>query len=190
MKRIIILISVVLLIAGCKSSLKVSNRSDPKDFTPVVLPGGGLTGKAFAELSFEVPEEVSNEEFLIARADIFADVYIDTLFTEGDVEIVVDFYLGLEPGPADLSDPAVNEFLATVTLTGQDQHNRIELLNPLFLRKGLEQGEFHVKIDADIITNPSSQSDPELGILRVDDIYFNAYLERETEGLFPIFYIF
>jgi hypothetical protein len=181
---------VIILTAGCNSTLKVNNQSDPKDFEPVIIPGHGLTGEAFAELVFDVPDDISNEEFDIERANIFGDVFLDTLYVEGDVEIEVDIYLGLESGSADLDDPDLNQFIASVTISGVGQHHPVAITDPRLLRSGLANGAFYVKVVAEIITNPTIPGQAEMGVLRIDDIYFDAWLVRETGGLFPLFYMF
>lgn len=181
---------MIILMAGCKSTLKVNNQSDPKDFEPVTLPGHGVTGQAFAELDFYVPDEISNEEFDIERANIFGDVFLETLFVEGDVEIEVDIYLGLESGSANLDDPDLNQYLASVTISGVGQHTPVAISDPSLLRQGLKNGAFYVKIVAEIITNPTVPGEEEMGVLRINDIYFDAWLVRETGGLFPFFYLF
>lgn len=178
------------LAVGCKSTLTVNNRSAPKDLKPVPLPGAGYTGSAFAELEYGVPEEVYSEEFDIARADIFADVFIEEFYVTGDAEITVHIYLGLEPGEAGLDNPDVNRLLTTVTITESGEHHPVAISNPGLLREGLKQGRFYVKVNADILANPTSPADPQLGVLRITDIYFNAFLERETSGLFSFFYMF
>ena len=181
---------MIILMAGCKSTLKVNNQSDPKDFEPVILPGHGVTGQAFVELEFEVPDEISNEEFDIERANIFGDVFLDTLYVEGDVEIEVDIYLGLESGSANIDNPEYNQYIASVTISGVGQHNQVAVTDPILLRRGLKNGVFYVKIVAEIITNPTSPSEDPMGVLRINDIYFDAWLVRETGGLFPFLYLF
>ncbi len=181
---------MIILVAGCKSTLKVNNQSDPKDFKPVILPGHGITGEAFAQLDFEVPDEISNEEFDIERANIFGDVFLDTLYVEGDVEIEVDIYIGLESGSANLDDPALNQYVASVTISGVGQHNQIAITDPGLLSQGLANGVFYVKIVAEIISNPTAPGDEVMGVLMMNDIYFDAWLVRETGGLFPFLYLF
>jgi len=182
-KRLILLIITLALLTGCKSTLEVTNRSDPQDFPPI--PFSGVTGEYYGEIIIEVPEEVRNDEFDITRADLFADIFADTLYTTGDVLISVDFYIGLEGGLAGIDDTDINQYLTTVTITEQDQHNLIELIDPEFLHKGIKQELFYLKAVMQL-----QADDPVYGILHLDDIYFIAYMERETEGLFPIFYLF
>ncbi|MCU0638522.1 MAG: hypothetical protein MUF59_01415 [Candidatus Krumholzibacteria bacterium] len=190
MKRLAVLLLAVSLASGCKSTLRVNNQSDPKDFAPIDLPGGGYTGSAFAELEYSVPEELSNEEFDIVRVDIFGDVFVEEIAAAGEMEIEIDIYLGLEAGEEDLDDPEINTFLTTITISDPDERHHVEISNPRLLEKGLRQGRFFIKVEAEIITNPTTGSDPRLGVLRITDIYFNAFLERETSGLLAFLNMF
>ncbi len=183
MKRLILLIFSVAFLSGCKSTLEVTNRSDPKNFTPI--PFSGVTGEYYAEIAMEVPEEVRNDEFDITRVDLFADIFADTLWATGAVELTIHFYIGLESGNTGMGDPDINQYLVTVTITEQDQHNLVEIIDPALLHKGIKQEMFYLKALIEL-----DAAAPVYGILHLDDIYFFAYLERETEGLFPIFYLF
>lgn len=190
MKRLAVLLLAVSLASGCKSTLRVNNQSDPKDFAPIYLPGWGYTGSAFAELAYSVPEELSNEEFDIVRVDIFGDVFVEEIVAAGSLEIAIDIYIGLEPGEENLDDPEINAFLTTVTITGPGERHLVEISNPRLLKEGLRRGGFYIKVDAEIIANPTTGSDPRLGVLRITDIYFNAFLERETSGLLAFLNMF
>ena len=182
-KRLILLIFTLTLLSACKSTLEITNRSDPKDFPSIEFLG--VTGNYYGEIVMDVPEEIRNDEFDITRADLFADIFADTLWTTEAVEITVDFYIGLESGNIDMDDPDINQYLITVVITEQDQHNLVEITDCALLRKGMKQEIFYLKarIALDAATSV-------YGVLHLDDNYFVAYLERETEGLFPIFYLF
>ncbi|MBN2069987.1 MAG: hypothetical protein JW814_00915 [Candidatus Krumholzibacteriota bacterium] len=183
MKRLAILVIVLVLLSGCKSTLEVTNRSDPQDFPPI--PFSGLGGDYYGEIVIDVPEEVRNDEFDITRADLYADIFADTIYASGDFEITVDFYIGLESGAEGIENAEINQYLTTVLITEQDQHNVVEIFNAELLHKGIKQEMFFLKALIEVET-----TEPVYGIIHLDDIYFIAYLERETEGLFPIFYLF
>ncbi len=183
MKRLILFVLAVALLAGCKSTLKITNRSDPKNFEPVSC--AGVAGLYFGEKTIDVPEEVRSDDFDITRADLFADIFADTIWSEGDVTVIVSFYLGLESGNVDLDDSDINQLLVTVTITEQDQHNLVEMTDPALLRKAIKQEQFYLKAVIELQATGVTFS-----IIHLDDIYFVAYLERETKGLFPIFYMF
>ena len=190
MKRLAVLLLAVSLAYGCKSTLRVNNQSDPKDFAPIDLPGGGYTGPAYAELAYSVPEELSNEEFDIVRVDIFGDVLVEEIAVAGEMEIEIDIYIGLEPGGEALDDTEINTFLTTITISDPGERHPVEISNPRLLEKGLRQGGFFIKVEAEIISNPTTGSDPRLGILHINGIYFNAFLERETSGLLSFLNMF
>ncbi len=190
MKRIIIPILMILLAGGCKSTLKVTNRSDPQAFQPIEVPGHGAVGTVYAELEFDVPDEVSDEDFDIPRAEIYGVVSIEDIAVAGSLEIDIDIYISLEPGQGNLSDTALNQYMTTVTLTDEVTEVPVKFENPEMLIQGLRNGGFYVKIIGSVNENPTSPGDPLLGILLIRDIYFVAWLERATEGLFPIFYVF
>ncbi|MBN2184512.1 MAG: hypothetical protein JW746_04215 [Candidatus Krumholzibacteriota bacterium] len=183
MKRLILLIFFLSLLSGCKSTLEVTNRSDPKDFLPIVF--AAVTGEYYGELVIEVPEEIRNDEFDITRADLFADIFADPLVAAGAVEISVDFYIGLESGNVEMNDPDINQYLVTVVITEEGQHNLVEIVDPSLLHRGMRQETFYLKA---LITLDAEE--PVSGVLHLDNNYFIAYLERETEGLFQVFYFF
>lgn len=183
MKRIILLLLSLALLAGCKSTLEVTNRSDPKDFPQI--PFSGTSGSDYGEIVIDVPEEIGNDEFDITRVELFADIFADPLVTTGEVEITVDFYIGLESGNINMDDPEINQYLVTVVITEEDQHHLVELVDPALVHRGIRQEAFYLKALIEL----QAENDVD-GILHLDDNYFIAYLERETEGLFPVFYIF
>ena len=183
MKRLILLIFSLSLLSGCKSTLEVTNRSDPRDFPPITF--AGVSGDYYGEIVIEVPEEIRNDEFDIIRVDLFTDIFADTLYATDQVVITVDFYIGLESGNVDMGDPDINQYLVTVVITEQDQHNLVKLVDPALIHRGIKQEMFYLK--ARITLDAVAQV---YGVLHIDDNYFFAYLERETEGLFPVFYLF
>ncbi|HSG27082.1 MAG TPA: hypothetical protein VLA34_01290, partial [Candidatus Krumholzibacterium sp.] len=117
MKRIMIPMLVILLAGGCKSTLKVTSRSDPQAFEPIDIPGHGAVGTVYAELEFDVPSEVSDEDFDIPKAEIYGVVSIEDIAVAGSLEIGIDVYISIEPGQGNLSDTSLNQYMTTVTLT-------------------------------------------------------------------------
>ena len=181
---------IVLMMSGCKSTLKVTNRSDPQAFQPIEVPGHGVTGTFYAELDFDIPSEISDEDFDVTKADIFGNVSLTEISVSGDLEIMVDIYISLEPGQGNLSDTDLNQYMTTVTITDEMTEVPVAFQDPELLIRGLHEGDFYVKIVGALNLNPTSPGDETLGTLLIRDIYFDAWLERGTEGLFPVFYVF
>ena len=77
-----------------------------------------------------------------------------------------------------------------MTITDLAPMTQVAIEDPVLLAPGLGNGVFYVKIFASVNENPTTPQDPLLGVLNIRDIYFIAWLERETEGLFPAFYVF
>ena len=169
--------------AGCRTTLMISNRPDPDDFPPFEF--AGTTGSYYGEIAFDVPGEVREEEYDIERADIFCDVYADTILAAGDFTLEVDLYLGLESGEADIGDTGLNEYLATVEIAARGEHSLLEFTHPRLIEAALDREEFFLK---GILRLTSAA--PVAGRVRIDGVYFNAYLSRDTSGLLPFFYLF
>lgn len=177
-------LSALLMIwAGCRTTLMISNRPDPEDFPPFDF--AGTSGSYYGEIVFDVPEEVREEEYDIERADIFCDVYADTLFVPDRFTLEVDLYLGLESGGANIGDTDLNEYLATVEITAQDEHTLLKFDHPRLIEAALEREEFFLK-GIVRLTSPT----PAAGRVRIEGVYFEAYLSRDTSGLLPFFYLF
>jgi hypothetical protein len=176
-------LTVVLLLAGCNTQLRLSNRPDPENFQPIFF--AGTTGEHYGSLSFDSPDEMQDEEYEIVKIDFYATVFADTLYATTDYDLEVDLYLGLDDSPATIDDPDISEFLATVRIDAQGVRYFIEAHDPELIDKAVRQKEFYLKGIVRI-----SSTEIVAGRVRIDDVYFEAWLERDTSGLIPFLYLF
>lgn len=176
-------LSAVLLLAGCNTELRLSNRPDPENFQPIIF--AGTTGEHYGSLSFDSPDEMQDEEYEIVKIDFYATVFADTLYSTSDYDLEVDLYLGLDDSPATIDDPDVSEFLATVRIEAQGVRYYIEAHDPELINEAVRQKEFYLKGIVRI-----SSTEIVAGRVRIDDVYFEAWLERDTSGLIPFLYLF
>ncbi len=173
----------VVLWAGCRTTLMISNRPDPEDFPPFLF--AGTSGSYYGEISFDVPEEAREQEYDVESAYIYCEVWADTIYAEGEFVLEVDLYLGLTGGEADLDDTGRNEYLTTVEITARDEHRYLKLSDPRLIGAALRREQFFVKGLVRL------QSDGlAAGRVRIDRVYFDAYLSRDTSGLLPLLYLF
>ena len=177
MKKVLIFTFVLILVAGCKTTLKVNNRTDPKSFDPVFF--GSTTTHYYRELTIDVPEEIRSDEFDVSRVDMFADIYAAEIINPAIVEI----YVGLEPGESELSNREKNYLIARDTLTSVIKHRSVAVKSPRLVLEALKQERFYIK--AVINTGGST-----VGMAKIENVYLDMWLERETNGLFPFFYFF
>ena len=183
-RRIILaVLAIVLLVAGCRTQMMLSNRPDPENFQPFVF--AGMTGQHFGTLSFDPPVEMQDEEYEIVKIDIFATVFADTIYATSDFDLEVDIYLSLDDSPATIDDPAVSEYITTVRIEAQGERYLIETHNPRLIHEAVRQDEFFLK---GVVRLTSAE--PMAGRVRIDDVYFEALLERDTSGLIPFLYLF
>ncbi len=175
--------AAVILLAGCMTQLKLSNRPDPENFQPILF--AGTTGEHYGSLSFDSPDEMQDEEYEIVKIDIFATVFADTLYATSDYDLEVDLYLGLDDSPATLDDPSVSEYITTVRIEAQGKRYYIEANNPRLIHKAVRQDQFYLK---GVVRLTSTEI--VAGRIRIDDVYFEAWLERDTSGLIPFLYLF
>jgi len=177
MKKVIPFLLVLVLAGGCKTTLKVNNRTDPKSFEPIFF--GSTTTHYYRELAIDVPEEIRNDEFDVSRVDMFADVYAAEIVNPAIVEI----YVGLEPGESELSNREKNYLIARDTLTSVVKHHSIAVKSPKLVLKALKQERFYIKAVVNTVGLTA-------GMARIENVYLDMWLERETNGLFPFFYFF
>ncbi len=176
-------LAAVLVCSGCRTQLTLSNRPDPGSFQPIIF--AGTTGQHFGSLSFDLPGEMQDEEYEIVKIDIFATVFADTIYSTSDYDLEVDLYLGLDDSPATLDDPAVSEYITTVRIEAQGERYLIESHNPRLIHQAVRQKGFFLK-GVVRLTSPEIVA----GRIRIDDVYFEALLERDTSGLIPFLYLF
>jgi hypothetical protein len=180
---ILAVLAIVLLAVGCRTQLMLSNRPDPENFPPFVF--AGTSGQHFGTLSFDPPSEMRDEEYEIVKIDIFATVYADTIYATSDYDLEVDIYLSLDDSPATIDDPDVSEYITTVRIEAQGERYLIETHNPRLIHEAVRQEEFYLK---GVVRLTSAE--PMAGRVRIDDVYFEALLERDTSGLIPFLYLF
>jgi len=175
---------IVLALAGCKTTFMVTNRSDPKDFAE--MPFAGSSAELYGELVIDVPEEVSSEDFDIENTNLFAEVYMDSLWQGGEAEVrlTVTLYLGLESGESNLDDPEKNELLEELRITGINQKFDLEFKDPRLVRRAIRQEKFYIKA---LISVESTEL--VAGTVKIDNVYFITHLSRETNGLLSFFYL-
>ncbi|MFO7916088.1 MAG: hypothetical protein R6U43_10420 [Candidatus Krumholzibacteriales bacterium] len=178
-KRItmVFLLIPVLAFSGCRSIVRINNRTDPKNFDQIVLITGSDT--YYDEISVNVPDELRKEDYEITRVEIFGDVSAQSL----GATLVVDLYIGLEPGSANLDDSSVNEVIASAVLTPEDRDVEIRSVNSDLIYKALDHETFWMKATIDYQVSS-------LTIIDIKNLYMDIQLERETGGLFPILYLF
>ncbi|MBN1884130.1 MAG: hypothetical protein JW876_01235 [Candidatus Krumholzibacteriota bacterium] len=180
MRPTIAIMTCCLLAAGCNTTVKINNRTDPRSFEPIEFAG---TDEHFGQIEVDVPEEFRDTDFDITRVLVYADVYADTVVSTGDIRIDIDFFIGLEPGSAALDDPLRNELVASVVVTASGEHYPILARDPAIATRALRAETLWIKA----VVKPDA---PSAGMIRIDDIFFEVWLERETDGLFPFFYLF
>lgn len=179
-KGIIFCLFLALIITGgCKSTLTVTNRSDPQSFNDYYF--SGISEEGFSQVEIEVPEEVSDEDFDIERTDIFTTAYLNSIF-QGTVEdidsLYVELYLGLEGGDENLDDPEINQILSRIEIQQLEKKYSLEFHDPRLMEKAIRQERFYIKARFIIRCE-----DVVSGILTINDIYFIAEISRETGGL-------
>jgi hypothetical protein len=179
MKRLWILLSVIAL-SGCVTVLKINNKTDPQNFDPIII---GAAGSFYDEISVEVPSEIREEDFTVTRVDIAAKAYVNEVTTLGELGFNVDLYISLDSGREDLDDPARSQLLASVLITEEDVYYPVEIVNPGLAHRAFKQKKFYMKT---VITS----ANPTLGTVHIEDVFLNIWLERETKGLLPFFYMF
>ncbi len=183
-RRIILaVLAFVLFAAGCRTQLMLSNRPDPGSFQPFIF--AGTSGQHFGTLSFDTPAEMRDEEYEIVKIDIFATVFADTIYATSEYDLEVDLYLSLDDSPATLDDPSVSEYITTVRIEAQGERYLIEANDPRLIDQAVRQEKFYLK---GVVRLESSRL--VAGRVRIDDVYFEAYLERDTSGLIPFLYLF
>jgi hypothetical protein len=182
-KILLFALAIILALSGCRTQMSLSNRPDPENFQPILF--AGTTGEHFGFLSFDSPSEMQDEEYDIVSIDIFATVFADTLHYTSDFELEVDLYLGLDSSPATIGDPDVSEYITTVRIESQDELYHIESHDPRLIHQAVRQEEFYLK---GVVRLASSEI--VAGRVRIDDVYFDARLERDTSGLIPFLYLF
>ena len=176
-------LAALLLLAGCRTQMTLSNRPDPENFQPILF--AGTTGQHYGSLSFDSPDEMQDEEYDIVKVDLFATVFADTLYATSDYDLEVDLYLGLDDSPATIEDPDISEYIATVRIEAQGERYMIESHNPRLIHQAVRQEEFYLK---GVVRLNSTEI--VAGRIRIDDVYFEAWLERDTSGLIPFLYLF
>ncbi|MBD3178869.1 MAG: hypothetical protein GF417_04295 [Candidatus Latescibacteria bacterium] len=178
-KRIILvsLLVMVLALSGCKSVITINNRTDPENFDQIILAAGADT--YYDEVSVDVPDDIRKDDYEITNVDIFGDV----LATEIEVALEVKLYIGLEPGNLNLDDSSINEGVASASLSPASTQVKIEVRNSDLIFDAFDQETFWVKVTIDYDV-------PSLTVVDVKNVYVDMQLERETGGLFPIFYLF
>lgn len=181
--QIMAALTAVLLLSGCNTELRLSNRPDPENFQPIIF--AGTTGEHYGSLSFDSPDEMQDEEYEIVKIDFYATVFADTLYATSEYDLEVDLYLGLDDSPATIDDPDVSEFLATVRIEAQGVRYYIEAHDPKLINEAVRQEEFYLKGIVRI-----SSTEIVAGRVRIDDVFFEAWLERDTSGLIPFLYLF
>ena len=179
----IVALAAVLGLSGCNTRMTLSNRPDPENFQPILF--AGTTGEHFGSLAFDSPEEMQDEEYEIVKIDFYATVFADTLYFTSDYDLEVDLYLGLDDSPATIDDPDVSEYITTVRIEAQGERYYIESHNPKLIHKAVRQKQFFLK---GIVRLTSTEI--VAGRVRIDDVYFEALLERDTSGLIPFLYLF
>ena len=176
-------LAVLLLFSGCNTQMRLSNRPDPENFQPILF--AGTTGEHFGSLSFDSPGEMQDEEYEIVKIDFYATVFADTLYFTSDYDLEVDLYLGLDDSPATIDDPDVSEYIATVRIEAQGERYFIEAHDPKLIHEAVRQKQFFLK---GVVRLTSTEI--VAGRVRIDDVYFEAWLERDTSGLIPFLYLF
>lgn len=183
-RRFIIYLLPLLALAGCKTTLTVTNRSDPKSFRGMSFIGS--SDSRYEEIVIDVPEEVRDEDFDIEQTSIFADVYVDYLWI-GELDTVnvqVEIYLGLESGEDNLADEEVNELLVQFEIEELTRHYPMRFDDPRLINRAIRQEKFYVK--ARIYVESSGVV---AGTVKIDDVYFITHLSRDIGGLSSFFYL-
>ena len=178
-KRIIIVLIIipVLVLFGCRSVITINNRTDPENFDRITLNMGSDT--YYDEVTVDVPDDIRKEDYEITNVDIFADVSA----LELEVTLVVKLYVGLEPGNVNLDNSSINEVIASATLTPESKQVKVEVRHSDLIYDAFDQEQFWMKVTIDYDV-------PSQTVIDVNNVYVDMQLERETGGLFPIFYLF
>ena len=177
MKRLLLVFIIALIFVGCKTPIRINNSDDPQELDPITLTLG--EDRYFKEKEIESPEEVQEDDWDIENVDIFAEVWGEGFAAD----ITADLYIATESGDRNLSDPAKNQliFHAVLPVGGDPLH--IEVRNPSLARKALKGDVFYFK---GVVTTAA----PSTGTVHIGKMYLDILLERDTEGLFSIFYLF
>jgi hypothetical protein len=168
---------ITLSLSGCVTTLEISTRGKPVEITPIIVVGAGVD--KYEEAEFGVPEEIRNEEFDITSVVIWADILVVYLAYPVDVSL----YIGLEPGYANLDDRDINTLLVHKRVSQAGEVNRIKVDDPDLIFKALNQEKFYMKAVA-VSENTND------AFVRVNNIYMDIILERDTSGLLPFLYYF
>ncbi|OQX83884.1 MAG: hypothetical protein B6D63_05500 [Candidatus Latescibacteria bacterium 4484_7] len=176
MKKLLIILLALAIFAGCKTTLKINNKTDPQSIDSIVL----VTPLShyYNEVEIDVPEEIRGDDYDVTRADMFADITASELTSP----VFVRLFVGLESGEANIDDATRNELVAADTIdVGEVFH--VAVKSPPLVLKALNQDRFYIKA---VVTTAG----PTAGYVNVDNIYLDIWLEKETSGLFPFFYLF
>jgi hypothetical protein len=179
MKRLWIILSVIAL-SGCVTVLKINNKTDPQNFDPIRI---GAAGTFYDEISVDVPSEIREEDFRVTRVDIAARAFVNEVTTLGELGFDVDLYISLDSGQGNLGDETRNQLLTSLSITEENVYYPMEVINPKLAHKAFKQKKFYLK-------TVISSSSPTLGTVHIEDVFLNIWLERETKGLLPFFYMF
>jgi hypothetical protein len=174
---VVSLLVFALVLAGCESVVTINNRTDPKDFEQITLEPGH--GTYYDELAVDVPDDIRKDDYEITDVDIFADVSALDL----QVTLVVKLYVALQPGQGNLGDSSINEVIASAELTPESNQVKVEVRHSDLIYDAFDQATFWMKVTIDYDVPSQTAVD-------VEDIYVEMQMERETGGLFPLFYLF
>ncbi len=168
---------VILFISGCVTTLEISTRGEPQEIAPILIIEADTNYYRDEEL--EVPQEIRDEDYRITFVDVWADILIRYLNYPVDVKL----YIGLEPGEENLEDTTRNTLLAQRYISQAGERHRIKTTNPDLILTALKQEKFYVKMVA-ISENQNN------AYVKVENIYLDIRMERETSGLLPFLYFF
>ena len=172
---------LLVALAGCKSVIEINNSTDPENFNTMVLFPSSGTQTYYQEIYIDVPEDIRNDDYEITDVKIFADAVADTM-VQG-VTLNLKLYIGLQPGQADLSNPAINEMIDSAVLTEQGNIIKIAVTDSKLIYPALKQERFWMKVVVEYDV-------ADLTVMSVKNAYVSLKIERETGGLLPISYLF
>jgi hypothetical protein len=177
MKRFLYIFVLSFALYGCKTVIEISTKGEPENFDPIVL--STELSYYYSEVEVDVPADIRDEEWEVTRVDMFGDITAQYIDHPVDVEL----YIGLVPGSDNLDNPVLNSRIAYENISQPSTAYDIEVRSPPLALQAMRQNHFYIKA---VITTAT----PTVGIVRVGNVYLDVTLERDSSGLFPIFYLF
>lgn len=184
MISIAVLLMILSQLPGCKSTMIITNRTDPLSFGTLEFIGSSFD--AFSQIEVSVPEEIRKKEYQVKRIDIFVTASVDTLYS-GSVQDIdtlrMEMYLGLESGSDNLDNPELNNMVEVLEISEVGRDYRMKFHNPRLAENAFRQESFYIKVRI-----KGRFSSVISGVQTLDNIYFIAEIVRDTGGLASLLY--